>query len=222
MSAPGPISSANSIMRCQTAFDLEVTLVKFLTKLFDHARLDNPTVNLAQPDTVGYDPTERAQTLVAKVPPQIVRGRIPRTVTGEIVLDRLPDYPAVVVQSVSAKMTNTPAVDAGNMVTTKILFVAYDENPDSQGYQDALNMVEAAAIALMQFGPPGLDQAYPMQMPLTWNIVDPESSFPHYLAELTCDWKLTVPEPAAYDWYGQGFAIPVPGENLELRTSSAA
>lgn len=222
MSALGPLSAANAGMRCQTAFDLEVTLVKFLTKLFDHLRLDNPTVNLAQPDGVSYDPTDREQTLVGKVAPQIVRGRIPRTVTGEIALDKIPDVPAVIIQSVSAKMTNTPAESACNRVTTKILFANYDENPDSQGYQDALNMVEAASIALMQFGPVGLDEAYVMDPPLEWHMMDAETTFPHYLAELTCDWLLQIPAPFAKDWSGQGFAIPVPGEHLEARLEAAA
>jgi hypothetical protein len=47
--------------RAQSVYDLEVTLVKFLAKLFDSYRLDNPTVNLLQPDIVTFDQPNAAR-----------------------------------------------------------------------------------------------------------------------------------------------------------------
>jgi hypothetical protein len=207
--------------RAQSLYDLEVTLVKFITRLFiDAYRLDNPTLNLVQatapshpipvnPDeVVSYDPTERAQTLMLKVPPRVVRGRVPRTVTGEIAVDKLPDCPAIIVQAVSAKVQNDET-----LVTVRILVNAYDENPDSGGYQDVQNMVEAIAIALTSFGQQGIDQAYPIVMPFTWQLVEADT-FPHYIAEMTTEWELPSGRPLPDS---ETFGI-VPAEHLDIHT----
>ena len=206
--------------RVQTAFDLEVTLCGFLTKLFSTYRLDNPTLNLSQatapeqlnpsmnlsktspgklpeprivrdPDEppVSYDPAERQQTLALKVQPRVVRGRIPRTVTGEIAIDRLPDVPNIVVQATAARVETQSTI-----VTVRLLFSAYDENPDSSGYQDVLNMLETAAQALTSFGQAAIDKAYPIQMPLDWKFTDTDY-FPHFVAEMTTQWELSSARP---------------------------
>lgn len=189
-------------LRRQTAFDLEVTLVGFLTKLFAGQRLDNPTLNLAQatapephivrdPDEppVSYDPAERMQTLALKQPPRVMRGRVPRTVTGEIALDKLPDVPNIIVQAIKAKVEQPSTI-----VTVRILFSTYDENPDSSGYQDCLNLIEAAAMALTSFGQQAIDQAYPIQLPLEWTLVEPDC-FPHFVGEMTTTWELPSARP---------------------------
>lgn len=201
---PEPITdpAKDSGRRAQSIYDLEETLVKFLTRLFiDTYRLDNPTLNLAQAtqpeqpisppniDTVSFDPTERAQTLVLKVPPRVMRGRVPRTVTGEIAVDRLPDCPAIIIQAVSAKVENDETV-----VTVRICVSAYDENPDSSGYQDVQNMIETMAIALTSFGQQALDQAYPIIMPFEWKLVEADT-FPHYIGEMTTDWQMPSGRP---------------------------
>jgi hypothetical protein len=187
--------------RALTLYDLEETLVGFLTKLLDCYRLDNPTLNLAQatrpehpitpPDqpTVSYDPTERAQTLVLKVPPRVVRGRVPRTVTGEILVDRLPDFPAVIVQAISAKVQNDETI-----VTVRIFVNCYDENPDSSGYQDCQNITEAIALALTSYGQRGIDKAYVIVMPFEWKLVE-EDTFPHFVAEIVTQWELPSARP---------------------------
>jgi hypothetical protein len=206
--------------RVQSAYDLEVTLVGFLTRLFSGQRLDNPTLNLAQatapeprivhdPDEppVSYDPAARAQTLALKVAPRVVRGRVPRTVTGEIAVDKLPDVPNIIVQAIKAKVEQPSTI-----VTVRILFSTYDENPDSQGYQDCLNLIETAAQALTSFGQQAIDQAYPIQLPLEWTLIEPDC-FPHFVGEMTTTWELPSARPLPDD---VAFDI-VPGEDLDYK-----
>jgi hypothetical protein len=182
-------------------FDLEATLVGFIERLVTPYRLDNPTLNLAQatapthpivadPDeVVPYDPTGRAQTLALKVPPRVERGRVPRTVTGEILVDKLPDCPAVIVQAVSAKI-DTDVTHA----TVRILVNAYDESPDSAGYQDVQNLSEAIWLALTSFGQQAIDKAYPIVMPIEWKLIEADT-FPHFIAEMTTTWELPSARP---------------------------
>lgn len=207
MGAPSPVSSPFYKRRALTAFDLEKTLAAFLTQLFtDTYQLDNPTVNLAQasvpgqpielpppdpdnPGQVPFDPTLRAQTLYLKVPPRVVRGRIPRTVTGEIAVDKLSDVPSIIVQLVSAEVQTLYT-----RATVKILLSAYDENPDSSGYQDVLNMIETICGPLTSYGQQGIDHAYPLEMPYNWKLIEPDA-FPHFLGEMTTHWQLPSGRP---------------------------
>jgi hypothetical protein len=195
-------------------------LVAFIKQLFSEQRLDNPTLNLAQqpgafpksydPDQppVSFDPTARAQTLALKVAPRVVRGQVPRSVTGEIAVDRLPDSPAIIVQAVSAHVFTE---DSHNQktVTVRILVNAYDENPDSGGYQDCINMVESLEIALMQSRV--LDESYPLVMPIDWKLIEADT-FPHFIAEMTTQWQLPAgrPMPDIDSW------LMAPGEGLEF------
>jgi hypothetical protein len=207
MALPAPISSADFGIRTHSVNDLEIALVKFLKQLFaDSYRLDNPTLNLAQPGNVSFDYTERAQTLTLKVPPRIERGRIPRTVTGEIAVDRLPDHPSITVQVASARVQNDET-----LVTTRICVNAYDENPDSGGYQDVLNMIETCAIALTTFGQGAIDEAYPIVMPFDWKLIEADT-FPHFIGEITAQWELPSGRPLP--------DIPesvIPGEQIDIR-----
>jgi hypothetical protein len=216
---PTPITDPATDLgrRAQSVYDLEETLVKFLQRLFNSYRLDNPTLNLgqatqaAQPiipnPLIPFDYKERAQTLELKVPPRIVRGRVPRTVTGEIAIDKLPDCPAIIVQAVSAKVQNDETI-----ATVKLCFSAYDENPDGSGYQDVQNMIEAAAIALTSFGQQALDQAYPIIMPFEWSLNE-NDTFPHYIGEIVSQWELPSGRPLPD---AETFGI-IPAENIELR-----
>lgn len=220
---PEPVTPESEDLgrRAQSVYDLEVTLVKFLERMFSVYRFDNPTLNLAQatapthpivvpPDNVvSYDPVERAETLYLKVPPRIERGRVPRTVTGEIAVDKLPDCPSIIVQVINARVemdnSNTTKV-----VTVRILVSAYDENPNSQGYQDCLNMMEAIEIAFTSFGQQGIDQAYPIQLPIDWKLVEADC-FPHYIGEMTTSWVLPAGRPMPEEY---GF---IPAEHLDFR-----
>lgn len=227
MSLPEPVTppQRDAGLRFQTAFDLERTLVGFLSKLLDAQRLDNPTLNLAQatapeplqprivrdPDEppVSFDPQERMQTLALKVAPRVVRGRIPRTVTGEIALDKLPDVPNVIVQAIKGKVETESTV-----VTVRILFSTYDENPDGSGYQDCLNLIETVALALTSYGQAAIDKAYPIQLPIEWSLVEPDC-FPHFVGEMTTTWELPSARPLPdMDTFGI-----VPAEHIELRAS---
>jgi hypothetical protein len=222
MSAPEPITpeSHDFHVRPKSLYDLEVTLVKFLQRIFGVYRFDNPTLNLAQsaeptPTPQIYDPDQppvsfdyeaRAQTLALKVPPRIERGRIPRTVTGEIQVDKLPDCPSITVQVISARVEIQSTI-----VTLKIFVNAYDENPDSHGYQDVLNMIEAIALALTSFGQQGLDQAYVIELPINWNLIEADT-FPHFIGEMVTTWE-----------FPSGRPMPdlsehiVPGEQIEIK-----
>lgn len=198
--------------RAQSLYDLEVTLVKFIKQLLGSTRLDNPTLNLAQPDVVPFDYQERAQTLTLKVPPRVERGRVPRTVTGEIAVDKLPDCPAIIVQAVSAEVEQP-----STKVKVRILVNAYDEHPDGGGYQDVLNMVETLSIALTSFGQEAIDQAYPIVMPFNWELVQADT-FPHYIAEMVTTWELPSARPLPDS---ETFGI-VPAEWIDLRAEQQA
>jgi hypothetical protein len=132
-------------------------------------------------------------------------------VTGEIAVDQLPDFPSIIVQSVAAKI----AADE-TQATVRILVVAYDENPDSSGYQDVQNMSEVMWIALGSFGQQGIDQAYPIIMPIEWKLIEADA-FPHFLAELVTMWELPSPRPMPDS---ETFGI-VPTEHIETRDSFA-
>src|SRR5262245_28733968 len=193
MSAPQVALTPDYGVRTITSYDLEVTLVKHIKRLFDVARLDNPTLNLAQPDVVPFDYTQRAQTLTLKVPPRVERGRVPRTVTGEISVDKLPDVPAIIVQAVGAKVL-LDSSQITKTVTARIFVNAYDENPDSQGYQDCVNMMEALEIYLTSYGFMALDQAYAIELPIEWKVIEADT-FPHFIGEMTTMWKLPAGRP---------------------------
>lgn len=208
MAAPQPITQPDLGVRTHSANDLEKVLVAFIKQLFaDSYRLDNPTLNLAQssepmptpqiydPDEppVSFDPTARAETLYLKVPPRIERGRIPRTVTGEIAVDKLSDHPSITVQAVSARV-ELDASHTVTHVTVRILVNAYDENPDSSGYQDVLNMLEAMTIALTSAGQQGIDESYPIVLPIDWKLVEADT-FPHFIGEMTTMWELPAGRP---------------------------
>jgi len=208
--------------RAQSVYDLEETLVRFIRKLVTPYRFDNPTLNLAQatrpehpidpPDlpTVPFDYKQRAQTLTLKVPPRVERGRVPRTVAGEIAVDKLPDCPAIILQAISGKVENNETI-----VAVRICVNAYDENPDSHGYQDVLNIVEAIAMALTSYGQQGIDKAYPIVMPIDWKYIEADT-FPHYIADMTTQWQLPSARPLPDS---EIFGI-VPGEHLEMRRSA--
>src|SRR5262252_9155998 len=205
MSAPQALQQPDFNVRAHSVYDLEKTLVKFIKQLVEPYRFDNPTLNLAQQPgafpkdyrpaepPVSFDPTARAQTLALKVAPRVERGRVPRTVTGEIAVDRLPDVPAVIIQATAASIAMNDSHTSKD-VTVRILVNAYDENPDSGGYQDCINIIEALEIALTSFGWGALNGAYPLIFPIEWKLVE-EDTFPHYIAEMTTHWQLPAGRP---------------------------
>jgi hypothetical protein len=218
---PAPPPKPDFGRRALSVYDLEKTLCVFLKKIVEAYRFDNPTLNLAMqpgafpksynPDEppVSYDPTARAQTLALKVMPRVERGRVPRSVTGEVEVDRLPDFPAIIVQAVSAH------VDKNETITTVRIFVnMYDENPDSGGYQDCLNIAERIAMELTSYGQQGIDQAYVIVMPIEWKLIEADT-FPHYIAEMTTQWELPSARPLPDS---EIFGI-VPAEHIDLRGS---
>jgi hypothetical protein len=190
MAAPSPLFPRDAGIRTHSVNDLEITLVAFIKTIFANTyRLDNPTVNLQQPDVVPFDYTQRAQSLVSKVAPQVVRGRVPRTVSGDINPDDLPNCPAIIVYAHSSEVRITDTI-----VTVKICVSAYDENPDGSGYQDVLNMIEALAIALTTFGQGAIDKAYPIVMPIEWTRLELHFD-PHFIGEMTTKWQLPSGRP---------------------------
>lgn len=134
-----------------------------------------------------------------------MRGRIPRTVTGELQVDKLPDFPAVIVQAVSARVEKDETT-----VTVRIFVNAYDENPDGQGYQDCLNMTETITQALTTYGQGAIDRAYPIILPIDWKLVEPDT-FPHFIAEMTTTWELPSGRPTPDRPLGEPFVGVVQG-----------
>lgn len=218
--------------RTKSAFFLEKTLRDFIEQLFTNTyMLDNPAVNLQQPawdenhdlaqepkvnpltftPPVSYDPTERAQTLQGKVPPQVVRGRVPRTVTGEIDPSKLPDFPSIAVQAVSGHVSKDQT-----HVGVHIFFHAYDEDPNSHGYQDLINMIEVVAYAFTSYGQKGIDDAYVIVLPIEWKVPE-DSLFPHYIGDMHTTWQLPSARPLPdMDTFGI-----VPAEHIDLRASAS-
>jgi hypothetical protein len=91
-------------------------------------------------------------------------------------------------------------------VVVQIFFHAYDEAPASQGYQDLTNMIEMVALALTSYGQKGIDDAYPIVLPMEWKI--PEAQyFPHYIGEMHTTWQLPSARP-----------LPGPDETLDRIT----
>jgi hypothetical protein len=237
MNIPEPVTppERDTGFRAPSIYNLEVTLVRFIEKLFGAFRLDNPTLNLSQatgpqpleprivqdPDQppVSYDPTTRAQTLALKVPPRVERGGIPKTVTGEIPVDKLPDCPAIIVQAISAKAEATVT-----LVRVRILVSCYDENPDASGDEDVQNILEMLTQALTTYGQRGIDLAYPIVMPIEWKLIE-HDVFPHFLGELVTHFEMSsarpLPDPATGDFDPFVFGI-VPAEQIELRGEAAA
>lgn len=221
---PTPVTAPEDDLgvRAQSLYDLEATLVKFIQRIVEPYRFDNPTLNLAQATQaappiepnplVSFDPDERAATLTLKVPPRVERGRVPRTVTGELAVDRLPDCPSIIVQAVAAKIET-----ASTFATVKILVNAYDENPDGGGYQDVGNLSEAIWIALTSYGQQGIDAAYPIVMPIDWKLIEADT-FPHYIAELTTQWELPSARPLPDS---ETFGI-IPAEQIAMHASATA
>jgi len=212
MGAPTPVFDVDLGIRTHTSYDLEKTLVAFIQNLFEDAyRLDNPEVNFLQPATVPFDYTQRAEALEGKQPPQVRRGRVPRTVTGEINVDELPNFPAIIVQTISASVRASDT-----LLTVRIFANAYDENPNSGGYQDCINMMEVMAIAFTSFGQGALDKAYPIVMPFEWKVLEPHT-FPHFIGEMLTVWQLPSSRPMP-DMDADLFpGIRTPAEHIELR-----
>jgi hypothetical protein len=219
---PTALTKPDTNTRAITAFHLEKALVEFITQLFtDTYLLDNPAVNFGQatapahpivtdPDSVTpYDPTGRATSLKGKVAPRVVRGRVPRTVTGEIDPNQLPDFPSITIQAIKAKV-----MQPETHVVVRIYFHSYDENPNSQGYQDLTNMIEVVAYALTSYGQGAIDARFPIILPLEWEIPD-GNIFPHFMAEMHTTWKL----PSARPLPDLGLFDIIPSEQMEVAVS---
>jgi hypothetical protein len=204
---PGPLTALNRDVgiRTHSIYDLEVTLVAFIKRLISGSRLDNPTVNLAQPDIVTYDPTERAQSLELKVSPRVERGDIPRIVTGEINVDKLPNVPAILVQATKGKVESK-----STLITVHILISAYDESPGGNAYQDCQNILDVLTTALTTFGQAAIDHAYPIVLPMEWELMKGEL-FPHAAAQLTTVWELPSARPGPDDFVG------LPSESISIK-----
>jgi hypothetical protein len=98
------------------------------------------------------------------------------------------------------------------LALVRILINAYDENPDGGGYQDVQNMVETIATAFTSYGQAGIDQAYPIELPMEWKLIEADT-FPHYIAEMTTQWVLPAGRPLPDS---ETFGI-VPAEHIDLR-----
>jgi hypothetical protein len=185
-------------MNAITADDLEETLVKFVERLFRPDSFGTNQLAMAQPrehpafiepsPEVEDNEPGRERALRLRRPPRVVAGWIPRTVTGVIDPEHIPDYPAIIIQVVQVEY----ALDQA-LATARLLIGAYDPEPDFQGFKDCLYMCEALALAFL--GWRVIDDSYSLVAPVKWSMLDIDT-FPHFFAELTTLWQLPTP-----NWY---------------------
>lgn len=168
---------------------LERTLRDYIERELEPYRLDNAQVNIVQPDEVPFDPDERARSLVLKMPPVVVTGHPPKTVTGVYDTSALPQSPYVAVRAISGRSTFH---DTGpfETCTVELVLSTYDQNPNRHGYQDLLNIVDVLQNAF--FRDRVIDEAYSLVAPITWSLLD-AVPFPYWQAEVTTQWQLPLP-----------------------------
>ena len=164
-----------------TAAGIELALVKFITRLFKYAALDNEAVNQI-PDAPD-EGLERIMWLPGKKPPEVYAGYIPLTITGEIDPEAIPDYPSIVVSGQGVRH----GWDLG-ILEVQILGGTYDQGKTRGGRVDCMNLMEAmteAFFAFPSFGEVGVlagkDRA---STPLEWHM-QKTVGFSHYFALMT-------------------------------------
>lgn len=176
--------------------EIELAIVRFISRLFEHARLDNQAIDNLPPEPTPYTEDadglgrHRIRSLWGKLAPRIYAGTIPLSITGDIDPDALPDYPAIVVACSQADYTyEMGALDA------QILAGVWDRSPERAGRLDVLNIMSALRTAFFQFdidGGPVLarkDQG----APLTWRIIP--AAWPHFFGLMTVTFQDATPEP---------------------------
>ena len=173
--------------------EIELAIVRFVGRLFEHARLDNEAIDKLPPEPEDPDGfgRERIRSLSGKLAPRIYAGAIPLSITGEIDPDALPDYPAIVIAAAGADYT----FDLGKL-DVQILAGVWDRSPERAGRLDVLNIMSALRTAFFQFpdigGGPILarkDQGGP----LNWRIVP--AAWPHFFGLMTVTFQDATPEP---------------------------
>jgi hypothetical protein len=177
--------------------EIELALVKFIGRLFEHARLDNEAIDNLPPepspaaedmDGMGR---HRIRSLWGKIAPRIYAGAIPLSITGEIDPDALPDYPSIVIAcSSGVDMFEMGALDV------QILAGVWDRSPERAGRLDVLNMVSAMRTAFFQFPDIGGGAVLARKdqgSPFSWRMIP--AAWPHFFGLLTVTFQIGVPEP---------------------------
>lgn len=183
---PGPPwreGLTTSVPGRMTIDSAEDVLVEFLRDLFKDYRLKTSR----EPFTT--EEQYAADSWASRKPPAVSRGFIPRNVTGIIDPKMIPDYPRIVVQ---ATKTDDHFGTAGrdSLLTVDILFGAYDQDPNYQGYRDVINMFERTRNAIWKAQIIGEELA--LREPFEF-AVQP-NYFPYFFGLLTTTWALFTPD----------------------------
>jgi len=117
--------------------------------------------------------------------------------------------PSIIVQAISAKVETL-----STFVDLKICVAAYDENPNGQGYQDVLNMIENMVPALTSYGQKGIDESYVIVLPMEWHLIEADM-MSHFAGEIVTKWELPSARPLPDD---EMFGI-IPAEKIDLRAT---
>jgi len=171
------------------ALFLERTLRDYITRELEPYRLDNVQLNLEPPEEIPADPEERARLLTLKVPPTVVCGYPPKTVTGVYDTTKLPQAPWIAVRAHTGQSTFIDSRPFEQCTATLTLSV-YDQDPARQGYQDLLNIINVLQNGF--FRDRVIDEAFSLVVPIDWSLSDIDT-FPYWFADMTTRWQLPLP-----------------------------
>lgn len=177
-----------------TELYLERTLARFIARHVETYRLGNVQESMfkegeVDPEEPDEERPEEFDDLTLKVPPKVIQGFAPKTVTGELDTSKLPAYPFISVRALSGRQDWTGRTPQ-EVVTASIIVGTYDEDPDRRAYQDCLILVGAIKLWLPRYRV--LDQSFSIVAPLSWEMSDADL-FPHFIAEITTQWQLPTP-----------------------------
>lgn len=189
-----------------TELYLERTLARFIARHVETYRLGNvqestfqekPEPGELEPESeTPEEPEERPDEfddLALKVPPKVIQGFAPKTVTGAVDTAKLPAYPFISVRALSGRQDWTGRTPQ-EIVTASIIIGTYDEATDRRAYQDCLILVGAIKLWLPRYRV--LDQTFSIVAPIAWEMSDADL-FPHFIAEITTQWQLPTPSHIA-------------------------
>lgn len=168
---------------------LERTLRDYIARELEPYRLDNAQVNIVQPDQVPFDPQERARSLVLKMPPVVVCGHPPKTVTGFYDTKALPQSPYIAVRATGGVSTFHDPNPIEECTVVLVLSI-YDQEARNQGHQVILNIVDVLQNAF--FRDRVIDDSYSLIAPISWELVD-GAPFPYWQGQMSMKYQLPLP-----------------------------
>lgn len=95
------------------------------------------------------------------------------------------DYPFIILRLLSCKDE-----DNGSTATVKIIIGTYDEQADSKGWIDLLNIYNKIRLSLLEKRVIG--SKYRLKTPVSF-ILHEEQPYPQFVGEITTEWELPMP-----------------------------